>query len=97
MSKIEKANQEKVLSHLKEKWAGRTCPMCLTGNFNLQDTLFEIREFGQGGFTIGGPVLPVVPVVCTNCGNTILVNAMISGAATPEPAQPVADKTGEKK
>jgi hypothetical protein len=28
---------------------------------------------------IGGPGLPLVPVVCNVCGNTVLVNARIAG------------------
>jgi hypothetical protein len=54
--------------------------MCGVGNWNVQDSTFELREFHEGTLVVGGPIIPVVPVVCTNCGNTILVNAIIAGA-----------------
>jgi hypothetical protein len=31
------------------------------------------------GLRLGGPILPVVPVICNHCANTILVNAVIAG------------------
>ena len=97
MSKIEKESQEKILAALKVKWGDRPCPMCLVGNFNLQDTIFELRQFSGGGLVVGGPLIPVVPVICTNCGNTILLNAIFSGAMKPESPQPSPEKSGEKK
>lgn len=80
MSKID---GQKVIEHLKEKWKGRSCQMCGVGNWNVQDTAYEVRQFSQGGLVVGGPVIPVVPVVCTNCGNTVLVNAIIAKAIEP--------------
>jgi len=32
-----------------------------------------------GGLVLGGPVLPSVPIVCTNCGNTFFLNAKVLG------------------
>jgi len=33
---------------------------------------------------IGGvPIVPVIPVTCSNCGNTVLVNALMTKAITP--------------
>lgn len=28
---------------------------------------------------IGGPVLPLMPIVCTNCGNTSFINLLVLG------------------
>ncbi len=74
---------QKFIEHLKEKWAGRPCQMCGGANWNVQRTVFEIREFDKGSLTVGGPVIPVVPVVCNNCGNTVMVNAIISKVLPP--------------
>ena len=57
--------------------------MCNSGGFSVQDQAFELRAFNDGNLIVGGPIIPVVPVVCTNCGNTILVNAIIAGAVKP--------------
>jgi hypothetical protein len=73
-------NQDAVLAHLKSKWQGRPCPMCNAGNWELQDSVFELRQFNQGTLVVGGVIIPVVPVICKNCGNTVLVNAILSSA-----------------
>lgn len=77
MTKIDGQN---MIAYLKDKWEGRRCPMCGKGNWSVQDTVYEIREFNEGSFVVGGPVIPVVPIVCTNCGNTVFLNAIISKA-----------------
>ncbi len=75
---------KKVISFLSEKWGNRDCPMCGKGPWEVQDKAFQLSEFHQGNLVIGGPLIPVIPVTCTNCGNTVLVNAIISGAIDPE-------------
>lgn len=78
-----------VLDHLKSKWGGRPCQMCGTGSWTVQTSAYELRQFFQGSLVVGGsPVIPVVPVVCTNCGNTVLVNAIIAGALASLAAPP---------
>lgn len=76
-----KFNSDDFLTHLKDKWAGRPCPLCGVGSWNISDSVYELREYHGGGFVIGrGPIVPVVPVTCSNCGNTVMVNALLSGA-----------------
>jgi len=78
---VAKINSEKFLNHLKEKWKGQPCPLCGVGNWNVSDSVYELREFHDGNLVIGsGPIVPIVPVTCSNCGNTIMVNALLSGA-----------------
>ena len=62
----------KVIEHLREKWSGRPCPMCGVTAWNVQDSTFQLLEFNQGSLVVGGPVIPVIPVTCSNCGNTVL-------------------------
>ena len=75
---------QKLLSHVREKWGSRPCPMCGQGPWNVQDRIYQLLEFNQGGLMVGGPVVPVVPVTCGNCGNTILVNAIVAKALDPQ-------------
>lgn len=75
-----KINTEALLEHLKVKWQGRPCQQCSIGNWSVQDTAYELRQFSNGSLVAGGTVMPVIPVICSNCGNTILVNAIIAGA-----------------
>jgi len=77
MSKI---NNQIMIEHLREKWKN-PCPMCGINNWNVQDTAYELREFHGGNVVFGsGPIIPVVPVICANCGNVVLVNAIVAGA-----------------
>jgi predicted nucleic-acid-binding Zn-ribbon protein len=77
-------NSSQSLAFLREKWGDRSCPMCGANAWAVQDKVFQLNEFSSGNLVIGGPLVPVVPVTCTNCGNTVLVNAIISGAVQPE-------------
>lgn len=74
-----KIDEKKIISHLKEKWEARLCPMCGKGPWNVQDSTYQLMEFNEGAFVVGGPVIPVIPITCGNCGNTVLVNAILSG------------------
>jgi hypothetical protein len=79
-----------VLKHLQEKWGNRVCPMCGVGSWNVQDSVFQLTEFNDGAvLVVGGPRIPVIPITCANCGNTILVNGITAGAVKhlkhPEP------------
>jgi hypothetical protein len=79
----------KFIAFIGQKWGGRSCPMCGTGPWNVQDRVFQLSEFHDGNMVIGGPLIPVVPVTCGNCGYTVVVNAILSGALPPpvEPAE----------
>jgi len=85
-----KVNSEKLVAFLGEKWGGRSCPMCGKGPWNVQPTVFQLNEFHEGSFVVGGPLVPVIPVSCGNCGHTVLVNAIISGAMAQQ--EPVPEK-----
>lgn len=82
---MEKKDTEKLIAFLNTKWQGRPCPMCQAGKWSVQDKVFELREFHGGGLVIGGtPIVPVIPVTCENCGNTIFLNAITAGIVKPE-------------
>ncbi len=84
-------NLDKVIKFISDKWGNSSCPMCKNGSFEVQEKVFQLNEFKNGNLIVGGPLIPIVPVTCKNCGNTILVNALISGAVDKE------DKTGGEK
>jgi len=45
--------------------------------------MFQLSQYNP--LILGGPVIPVIPVVCNNCGNTILVNAITAGLLSTAP------------
>lgn len=64
------------------------CPVCNFIDWDLSTTVFELNEFHEphSGPTFMKISTPVVPVMCTNCGNTLLFNAIHLG---------IVDKTNE--
>jgi hypothetical protein len=74
-------NVEKFIDHLNSKWQNTPCPMCKDSNWTVSDKVFEMREFhGVNMFLGSGSIQPVIPVTCNNCGNSIMVNALVTGA-----------------
>jgi hypothetical protein len=77
---MSEVDADKLINHLKHKWSGANCPLCKSGNWNVSDRVYELREHHGGGIVIGGgPVVPIVPITCDNCGNTVLVNSIVAG------------------
>lgn len=80
---------EKLIDHLKEKWKDAPCPMCGNKSFQVADKVFELREFAGGDFLVGGgPLIPIIPVTCENCGNTIMINAVKINLIKPQSQNP---------
>lgn len=56
------------------------CPVCGTRNWTLLGHFVEIPIYRGGNIVFGsGPSYPNVGLLCTNCGNTQLINAVVSG------------------
>ena len=67
-----KWNQElkdKVVSRLNEKGL-RECPMCHSNQFTIVDGFQQLMVNKEltSAFVVGGPIIPVVAIVCNNCG-----------------------------
>lgn len=81
MKKDKKIKIEKVVQHLNSKWGNRPCSMCGSNSWNVSDKIYELREFHGGNLVLGSePIFPVIPVSCNNCGNSVMVNALLAGA-----------------
>jgi hypothetical protein len=84
---------DKVLHFLQQKWGGRGCPVCGQGPWQVQDKVFQLTEYHEGNLILGGPLVPVIPVTCGNCGNTVLVNAIVCGAVRQAPPEKPAEQS----
>lgn len=92
MSKID---PQKVIDHLKKTWGNEgRCPMCGKKDWRISDTIYELREY-HGGPLVTGPglLVPLVPVTCGFCGNTVQVNAIAAGV-TEMPKREKEEKNG---
>lgn len=73
------------MAWLNDRWQGqKTCPVCSNNKWQLGG-LVELRPYTGGGLVIGGGVFPTLQVICENCGNTLLFNALVAGLLPPEP------------
>ncbi len=79
--KLSTAQYEKLTKHLLDKWKKPVaCAVCSENNWKVTEALCELREFHGGAMVIGGSaIIPVSPVICNNCGNTVLINPLIAG------------------
>lgn len=86
-SRMKKPTSEELITFVKEKWKNQVCPMCGARSWTVSDKMFELREFNDGNLVIGGPnasIIPIVPVTCSNCGNTVMINALSTGLLKKE-------------
>lgn len=78
---MKNVNSKKVIELLNKKCSGARCPLCGGVKWNVIDKCYELREFNDGNFVIGGAnasIIPVIPLTCANCGNTIFINALVN-------------------
>lgn len=84
---MKKPNAEEIIEFLNQKWKTKTCPMCGEHDWSINGSnIFELREFKDGDLIIGTgtAILPVIPVTCDNCGNTIFISALSTGLMKKE-------------
>jgi hypothetical protein len=62
----------------------RKCSICGSEDYFLLDKVWEFREFHGGTLRLGGPVLPVIGLMCNVCGHTIFFNAIASRAISKD-------------
>lgn len=63
--------KKRAIDALNKKGVKTHCPMCLNNNFILADGYFNltIQANLHAGLIIGGPSIPTVAIICTNCGS----------------------------
>lgn len=84
---------ERAQQWIEEKWtnADKRCPVCQHNGWTIGEAV-EVRPYQGGNLIIGGGVVPLIPVVCTNCGNTLLFSAVVANAVPDTPTPAEADK-----
>ena len=77
--------QQQAIQYLNTNWVGqRNCAVCNQNQWTVHPELYELRQFSNGGLTVGGPIVPLLMVECQHCGNTITLNAMRAGLINQE-------------
>jgi len=77
---------DRLLETLDEKWPDpKICPVCRNTTWDTLDIVFELKSFTPDGESDEQPtVMPLVPLTCKNCGNTILINVIAAGILASE-------------
>jgi hypothetical protein len=65
----------KVNSWMQSRKVTLRCHQCGHGNFASGD-ICASPQFSGGGMSIGGPTIPMLPLICQNCGNVLFFAAI---------------------
>ena len=73
----------KISAALNARTGGqKPCAMCGQTKWNVIDKFVAMPVIDHPqpmALVVGGATMPLVPVVCTNCGNTHLINVRVLG------------------
>lgn len=82
------AEKDNIVQVLNSKKAVLPCPRCGQNKFTLADGyLNSPLQQNLNGITIGGPSIPSVAVVCTNCGYISQHALGVLGLLPPNPVE----------
>lgn len=90
---LTKEKKDQMLENLKEKWPPkkRICYICGNNKFEMTDNIFQVSQYFPHVLTMG-PIVPLIVVTCSNCGYTLLFNALtLQAIERPEKRQPVSE------
>lgn len=75
-----KIEQSKIDRYLK-KVRAQPCQLCGKTDWIIYDRVFQMTEYFGSSSTWKSlsKTCPVVPITCSSCGNTLLVNAVAAG------------------
>ena len=79
---LTETERNKVQSWFKSKGVTYICEACKRTDWEI-GYLVSAPIFSNGVTTLGGPVLPMVPVSCKNCGFIRLFSAILLGLSKP--------------
>jgi predicted nucleic-acid-binding Zn-ribbon protein len=76
----------RVGAFLKNKWKHGSCPVCQTDGWETATDIAEMAtsEIYATDPRASGATYPMFPIFCSNCGYTLLFNALIAGLVGPE-------------
>jgi predicted nucleic-acid-binding Zn-ribbon protein len=84
--KLGDEKKKKILKNLEDKWPPqrRVCPICNNNKFEMPGNIFQISQYFPTKLIVG-PIVPLIVVTCTNCGYTLLFNALTLQAIKRKP------------
>ena len=84
-SNLETIDTHRALDWLNDRWSqSKNCPICDSSKWEVGSQLVEVKVFTRKDFLPGTPVRALVIVTCSNCGYTILFDAVAAGIVSNE-------------
>lgn len=69
MKTLSEEDKKKIIEEFAKRGVKYHCPMCGNNNFVVADGYFNNTIQPElKGFILGGPSIPTIPIICTNCG-----------------------------
>jgi hypothetical protein len=69
MKGLSPERKQEITNKIQQKIQNLSCPMCHKNNFILGDAyIHNILQENLNGIAIGGPSIPAIPIICSNCG-----------------------------
>lgn len=66
---LSEEEKRKIIEEFAKRGVKNHCPMCGNNNFVVSDGYFNnTMQSELKGMIIGGPSIPTIPIICTNCG-----------------------------
>lgn len=79
--KLTEEDVNRIIEKLKPR---HTCPLCGKSSWIVGDTVCQLEEFRPQRYAKGKKAMPVIPIICKNCGNTYFLNIVILGVISGE-------------
>ena len=77
-----------IIERVTSVWKGkRDCPICTSSAVRSIGNIVGVREFNEGNNCPGAAITPLLQVLCTTCGHTVLFNAIALGVVDPHTAK----------
>jgi hypothetical protein len=61
---------DKAIEHVKNTWTNKKCICCKKNNWEVDGGIFRLYRNDMAA-------MPLIAVVCINCGNTVFINAIV--------------------
>ena len=71
-----KLNEDRFNEFIHTKMNNYECPICKSSHWGYSDKILTLNEYNEV-FSVGTEFIPLIALMCNNCGNTILINPKI--------------------
>lgn len=89
---------QRVADHLRAMAPdGFMCPICGERHWIINNVVVETREFNQGNLFPPGQtsLIPLIPLTCARCSNTMFINALALGLVNQNPVNHTDNQEGD--